>query len=187
MGRNKGLTNRSKDKLSFAQFEFAEAIAKGLNQSAAAQKAGVEEKNASAQANKWLNMPKVKEYIAQRKKEIYEIRRQEIELDELDVTEAFRTIYNRCMQAKPFMKYDKELGEFVQQRDDETGEPLFVFDSAGANKAMENIGKHIGYFEKDNLQKKPVIQVAIQINKNSGDKMNGREIGEADNSGEGAD
>lgn len=38
----------------------------------------------------------------------------------------------------------------------ESGE--YVFDSTGANKATEMIGKMIGVFEKDNTQKTVVLQ-----------------------------
>ena len=51
-------------------------------------------------------------------------------------------IYRRCMTAKPVMKYDPDRREWV-----ESGE--FVFDSKGALKAMELLGKPLGMFERD--------------------------------------
>jgi len=58
------------------------------------------------------------------------------------------------MQGEAVMKYDKELGEFV-----ETG--MWKFDSAGAAKALENISKLNGHYEKDNLQKQSHITMEL--------------------------
>ena len=49
----------------------------------------------------------------------------------------FVTVANRCMQAEPVM--EKIDGEWVK-----TGE--WKFDSAGANKALESLGRHLGMF-----------------------------------------
>ena len=48
---------------------------------------------------------------------------------------------DRCLQAKPVMRYNKVTREY-----EETGE--YVFDSAGANRANELLGKHLGMFEE---------------------------------------
>ena len=46
----------------------------------------------------------------------------------------------RCMQKTPVLEYDPETREMV-----ETGE--WQFDSRGAAKALELIGRHLGMFE----------------------------------------
>ena len=48
-------------------------------------------------------------------------------------------VYERCMQAKPVMQWDKEAKEYV-----ETGE--YVFDSKGALGALDLLGKHLAMF-----------------------------------------
>lgn len=48
-------------------------------------------------------------------------------------------VYERCMQAKPVMAWDKEEKEYVA-----TGE--FVFDSKGALGALDLLGKHLAMF-----------------------------------------
>ena len=63
------------------------------------------------------------------------ISRETIRLNVMDV-------YRRCMTDKPVMKYDPERREWV-----EAGE--YVFDSKGALKAMELLGKPLGMFERD--------------------------------------
>lgn len=68
-------------------------------------------------------------------------------------------VYERAMQAEAVMKWDPESGEFV-----ESGE--YVFDSKGATKALELIGKLLGAFMKEKPgdgEQRPFI---IQINNN---------------------
>ena len=56
------------------------------------------------------------------------------------------------MQATPVMRFDNVEMRMVQVKDDD-GRDVWEFDSNGANKALELIGKHVGVFEKDNNQK----------------------------------
>jgi hypothetical protein len=49
----------------------------------------------------------------------------------------------------------------VQKKDDDDNN-VWEFDSAGANKAFELLGRHIGLFEKDNSQAKANIVVNIE-------------------------
>jgi phage terminase small subunit len=66
----------------------------------------------------------------------------------------------RCLQRVPVMRWDYQAKEMVQVKDDE-GKDVWEFDSNGANKAFELLGKHIGLFEKDNRQKSAVINVNL--------------------------
>ena len=64
-------------------------------------------------------------------------------------------VYDRCMQAKPVMEWDYTEKKYV-----ETGE--YVFDSKGALKAMEMIGKHLAMFAtKPDKSEKDPIQVTV--------------------------
>ena len=106
---------------------FVEEYDKDGNGTQAAIRAGYTpgKKNASAavQACKLLRSPKVSAYRRARANDIMEV-------------------YRRCMTATPVMKYDQELGEWV-----ESG--TYEFDSKGALKAMELLGKPMGVFERD--------------------------------------
>lgn len=53
----------------------------------------------------------------------------------------FVAVKEKCMQEEPVMKYNKELGEWI-----ETGE--YVFKEHGVIKSLENIGKLLGHYEE---------------------------------------
>jgi len=155
-----------KIKLTEKEFKFADAILRGIAHNVAVVEAGYKcktKEGISVQANRLLNSVNVKTYIAL-ERELRELeRRKKIEVDDLWITEQFKEIYNRCMQRIPVMRYDRDAGQMVQETDD-NGEGVWTFDSSGANRALENIAKHIGYFELDNRQRATVIQVNIQRN-----------------------
>lgn len=166
------------------EFLFANAILRGLDNLDAIKEAGFKGKNENAAlvaANRLLTNDKVQSYISKELEKRQEARRKSIEMDDLDITKSFRAIYNRCMQAKPVLTFDRDNKQVVQAVDEETGELLYTFDSNGAVRAMENIAKHYGYFEADNRQKSPTIQVNIQQNNNyfieEGEEDSEREIG----------
>jgi hypothetical protein len=56
-----------------------------------------------------------------------------------------------------FDKIDKEW----KHEGKEDGEPVYKFDSNGATKALDLLGKIIGAYEKDNEQKRelPVVNI----------------------------
>ena len=54
-------------------------------------------------------------------------------------------ITDRCLQRVPVMYFDKEKKAYVQEKD-EDGHGVWTFQPAGANKAVENIGRHFGMF-----------------------------------------
>jgi hypothetical protein len=56
------------------------------------------------------------------------------------VLNRLRQVAERCMQAEPVLKFNKSTGEY-----EETGE--YQFDSAGANRSLELIGKELGMFQ----------------------------------------
>lgn len=115
-----------------------------LNATQAAIRAGYSEKTAYSQGQRLL---KNVEVIA-RVKEMKDKRAEELELDAFWVLKRLKEISDRSMQAEPVMMFDPATGEMI-----ETGE--YQFDSQGANRSTELIGKHIGMFEpKLDLQKK---------------------------------
>lgn len=65
------------------------------------------------------------------------------------VVTKLQEVAERCMQEMPILDEDGE----------ETGE--WQFKDAGANRALELLGKHVGAFEKDNSQGRTQLQLNI--------------------------
>lgn len=65
-------------------------------------------------------------------------------------------ISDRCMTAIPVVVFNAATKQIEQETEIVDGEivGVYKFDSAGANKATELLGKHLGFFEKDNEQQK---------------------------------
>lgn len=124
------------NKLNDKQEMFCKEYLVDLNKTQAAIRAGYSEKTASATASRLLKNVNV----LARVKELKDNRADELELDAYWVLKRLKDISDRSMQAEPVMIYDHVEGEMV-----ETGE--YEFDSTGANKATELIGKHIGMFD----------------------------------------
>lgn len=155
-----------KIRLTNQEFLFADAILKGLTNLEAAKAAGYSDKSEKSlvvQAHHLLARNNIIEYI-RLETQLKELeRRKKIEVDDLWITEQFKEVYNRCMQRIPVMRFDRDAGQMVQEVD-ENGEGVWTFDSTGANRALENIAKHIGYYELDNKQRAPVIKVGVVQN-----------------------
>lgn len=122
------------------QKAFCDEYLKHFNATKAAITVGYSEKTARVQASQILAQDEVALYVEDRLRAISK----EAEVDATWVRRRFKTISDRCMQEVPVMIHNGE--KWV-----ESGE--YKFDSAGANKATESLGKIIGVFEKDNQQK----------------------------------
>jgi phage terminase small subunit len=116
---------------------FVMAYLKNLNATEAAIEAGYSEKSARVQGSRLLTNADIRARID----ELLERRKEKMELDADFVIGRLLEISEMCMRAKPVMKWDYEERQLV-----ETGE--YTFDSSGANKAMELIGKHMGMFKE---------------------------------------
>lgn len=143
--------------------KFADAILRGVHNNDAARECGYGEKSIQTSAWRILQKPQVQKYIAEQKVRLLEARRRETEVDDLWITAKFKEILDRCMQAQAVMRFDRESGQMVHATHEDTGQLLYVFDSSGAIKAAENLAKHIGYYEADNKQRRPIIKIgAVQ-------------------------
>lgn len=111
-----------------------------LNATQAAIRAGYSKKTASVQGSRLLTNVNVLTRIEELKKE----RSEKLHLDADWVLRRLMQISDRCMQQEPVLEFDYEEKKLV-----ETGE--YKFDSVGANKATELIGKHLGMF-KDKIE-----------------------------------
>lgn len=132
------------------QKRFCDRYLTHFNGSRAAKEAGFSEKSCGQIAAQLLILPEVAEYLKERLEKASEIAM----LDTVWVLKRFKEISDRCVQAEPVLVKDGK--EWV-----ETGE--FKFDSSGANKATEMIGKILGSFEKDNEQQKQTVTNIVNL------------------------
>ncbi len=104
-----------------------------LNATQAAIRAGYSEDSAGSIGNENLQKPEIQAYLEVRRKEI----QTRLELNQDWVLQRLKQVSDRSMQEEPVMIFNGE--EWVP-----SGE--YKFDSNGANKATELIGKHLGMF-----------------------------------------
>lgn len=105
------------------------------NGTKAAQRAGYAEKTAAAQASRLLKNVNVLSRVRALQKE----RLEKLAVTQESVLLNLLEVYDRCMQKKPVTEWDYETGQYK-----ETGE--YAFDSKGALRALELIGKHLAMF-----------------------------------------
>lgn len=122
------------DKLTEKQKRFADEYMIDLNGTQAAIRAGYSAKTAMEQGSRLLSNVKVQEYLSESRQKVSE----KLELSHEWVLTRLKEISDRCMVAEPVMVKGED-GQMV-----ESGE--YRFDSSGANKSTELIGKHLGMF-----------------------------------------
>jgi phage terminase small subunit len=159
----KGKQGPNPNRLTAKDFKFAQLVIGGMRPEDAAVECGHSSRGSAPRvaAMRMMDKPSIKNYIQNEQMRRIEQIRKEVEVDDIWITKKLKEIVDRCMTPEPVMRFDREAGEMVQARDEATGQLLFSFDAMGAIKAVENLAKHIGYFEKDNSQKKTVIQVGV--------------------------
>lgn len=110
-----------------------------LNATQAAIRAGYSAKTAKQQGNRLLTNVDVQAAVNAAKID----RSERTDLTADFVLNGIREIAERCLQRVPVMI---GRGEDRQQMVDEEGRHVWTFDSTGANKAFENLGKHLKLF-----------------------------------------
>ena len=136
------------------QKQFCEEYIIDLNGTQAAIRAGYSEKTANRIASELLTKLDIQEYICKLKNK----RSERVKYSQDELMRDILEVKNRCMQANPVL--DKEGNE--------TG--VWKFDSNGANKALDMLAKHVGFYETDNKQKAFNISVnreAVEVEGNS--------------------
>ena len=136
------------------QKQFCEEYIIDLNGTQAAIRAGYSEKTANRIASELLSKLDIQEYICELKNK----RSERVKYSQDELMRDILEVKNRCMQANPVL--DKEGNE--------TG--IYKFDSNGANKALDMLAKHVGFYETDNKQKAFNISVnreAVEVEGNS--------------------
>lgn len=139
------------------QQRFVEEYMKDLNGKQAAIRAGYAANSAEVQASRLLSDAKVATRVAELKAELSDKTGITVEY----VLQNLKEVGERCLQKRPVLKFDFATKEMVQVQDEE-GRDVWQFDSQGANKAFELLGKHVGAFETDNRQKSGTIIVEIE-------------------------
>jgi phage terminase small subunit len=131
----------SDKKLTYKQRRFVQEYVIDLNATQAAIRAGYSKKTANEQGSQNLAKLSISKAIQKEFKEIAD--RNEVSVQW--VLEGFIEVANRCMQRVPVMEFNKQEKQYVQVTD-VNGEGVWTFNSSGANKALENIGRHLGMF-----------------------------------------
>jgi len=124
---------------------FADKYFETLNGSQSAIYAGYSEKTSRQIAHNLLQEEEVEEYL----QALRSVAAEKSGINRDWIMDRFKHISDSCVQAVPVLDHDGN----------ETGE--YKFDSSGANKATEMLGKIIGVFEKDNKQKENQSTVTI--------------------------
>jgi phage terminase small subunit len=130
------------------QEAFCQQYLLDLNATQAAIRAGYSEKTAQEQGSRLLSNV----IVASRVRELMAGRAQRVQVDGDWVLGRLIEISDKCMEAKAVMVFDP-VDKCLVQKATPDGELLYEFDSSGANKATELIGKHLGFFEQHQKQK----------------------------------
>ncbi len=136
-----------KTKLTAKQELFCNEFLKDCNATKAAIRAGYSEKTAGAIGCENLTKPE----IHARVEELMAKRTERTQISADFVLNGLMIVAKRCMTAEPVMIWNPE-DKVMQQAKDDNGKDVWTFDSTGANRALELLGKHTGIFEKDNAQ-----------------------------------
>ena len=123
--------------LTYKEERFCQEYTVDYNQTAAATRAGYAEKSAAKTGCKLMKRPEIRAYIHQ----LQEEQKERLMLTSDRVLIELMNVYQKCVQAVPVETWSYELHEMVK-----TGE--YQFDSKGATKALEMVGKHLGMFDR---------------------------------------
>lgn len=145
---------KDKDGLTDQQAAFCEEYLLDLNATQAAKRAGYAAASANRQGSRLLTYDGIRARIAA----LMDARSQRTLVNADFVIGGLLENVHRCQQAQPVMVYDAESGEMVQKHDSE-GRAVYDFDSQGANKALELLGRHLGMF----IDKSKIEQTVTNI------------------------
>ena len=144
---------KDSETLTMKQRMFCDEYLVDMNGTQAAIRAGYSVGCATSQASKMLSMPKLQKYLEAKRRKL-EIK---TEMSAQYVLQNLKDVAERCMSAQPVVNM---AGKPVL---DDNGNPVYRFDSAGANKALELIGKHLGVFNADQSGNAASSKVVLEI------------------------
>lgn len=138
----------AKDKLTPKQNLFIKEYLIDLNATQACIRAGYSEKTARSQGQRLLTNVDIQKSI----EESFGNRADKLDLTAEWVLNNLKEVSQRCMQAEPVMIK-------IDGKPEPSGE--YKFDSSGANKALELIGKHLKLFT-DKVEHTGEIEIVIK-------------------------
>lgn len=124
-------------KLNEKQEAFCREYIIDLNATQAAIRAGYSAKTAQEQSSRLLSNAMVSDRVAELKAE----RAQRTQIDADWVLTAAKRVYDRCMQDEPVL--DRKGEPVMCTTANGSVAAAYTFDAAGANKALDTIGKHV--------------------------------------------
>ncbi len=133
--------NKNINKLNNKQKSFILEYLKDKNATQAAIRAGYSKKTAGSQSFDLLQKPEIREAIDSELKKVSE----RAIVDAAYVLKGLRRVHERCLKPEPVMEFDREEKAMVQVTD-EHGNLVYQFDSAGANRSLELLGKSLKLF-----------------------------------------
>jgi phage terminase small subunit len=128
-------------KLTDKQELFCNEYLLDLNATQAAIRAGYSRDTARSIGSENLSKP----YLRTRISEMMRKRSEKLLIDQEFVIQNLIEVSQRCLQAYPVMVFDPVEKKMVQKGTDD-GEPVWEFDSSGAHRSLELIGKHLKMF-----------------------------------------
>jgi len=138
-----------------------------LNATQAAIRAGYSKDTAYSIGCENLTKPEIRTRIA----EMMDDRSKRTLVDADFVVQNLIEISQRCLQKVPVMIWDHTTKSMVQKQD-EAGNDVWEFDSQGANRALELLGKHLKMYTdkvEDSGKKEVTINVKYQKKPYDGD------------------
>lgn len=122
------------------QQRFVDEYLIDLNGKQAAIRAGYSEKTAEVQASRLLSNVKVAAAVAKAKEKVAE----RLEISQDWVLTNLKTVAERCMQTAPVL--DRKGNQVLVENAEGDVVPAYTFNSMGATRSLELLGKHIGMF-----------------------------------------
>lgn len=145
------------DSLTPKQEKFVQEYLVDLNATRAAIRAGYSEKTAYSIGNENLSKPEIAAAIEAAQAKLSE----KTEITQEWVLGNLKNIAERCMQVAPVL--DRKGEQVHVENADGDLVPAFVFNAAGATRAVELLGKHIGMFT-DKVKLEGDLNVTGQVN-----------------------
>ena len=133
---------------------FCCELVKDFNQTKAAIRAGFSKRTAGATGHELMQLAPIQERVAEMAKKAQD----EAGVDAAYVLKGAKELFERCMQHKPV--FDKEGNQVLVETAAGDLAPAYMFDSAGAARALRTLGDHIqvSAFKPKDDDGKPIDQ-----------------------------
>jgi len=148
------------NRLSPRQRRFVEEYLVDLNATQAAIRAAYSPRTADVKGSQLLGKVRIADAIA----ESMAARSERTGVTADEVIEGLREVVRRCLQRSAVMVWDRSARRLVQATD-EDGRNIWTFDSSGANRALELLGKHLGLFmeRKELVERTESLDIVIKF------------------------